>query len=279
MPRFSERLQKKICVIIVLLLLLIFALVPLYWMVITSIKSDAELYRGKYWFISLKPTFTAYSELFRQTNFITYYKNSLLVTGFTIVIALLISIFAAYSLIRLKWRGQSVIRSSVLFTYTLPVVILAIPFLVIMSSLRLTNTLIGLIIVYLGSTTPFCTWFLMAYLQGMPTDVEDAARIDGCGRLTLIGRVVIPLILPGIATAAIYSFVQSWSLYIYPVVLISDMEHQLLPVGITQFVQGDYYPWQKIMAAGALVAVVPAVIFMFMQKYIVQGFTGGAIKG
>lgn len=279
MPRFTRQFRKKIGVVIVLVFLLIFALAPIYWMIITSVKTDVELYRGKYWFIPVKPTFTAYSEVFGQTKFITYYKNSLIVTGLTIAIALVISIFAAYSLTRLRWRGQRFIRLTVLFTYALPVVILVVPFFVVLSLLRLTDTLIGLVIAYLASITPFCTWFLMGYLQGMPTDIEDAAEIDGCGRFALIARIVIPLLLPGIATVTIYAFVQSWSLYLYPAILIRGAENQLLPVGISQFVQGDVYPWQKIMGAGLLVSVLPAVFFMFIQKYVVKGLTSGAIKG
>jgi multiple sugar transport system permease protein len=176
---------------IVVSLLTIFAMFPFYWMLITSVKSDKELYMGKHWYISVEPTLHTYFKLFRQTNFVTYYKNSLLVTGVTIPVALAISILAAYSLTRLKWPGQSTMRAGVLVTYAMPVVILAIPFYVILNLSGLIDNLFGLILVYLTSVVPFCTWFLMGYLQGMPTNVEDAARIDGCGHLSLITRILI----------------------------------------------------------------------------------------
>lgn len=273
-----RRKKARLWVGIVLGLLLVFSLVPFLWMAITSIKGDRELYMGRSFF-PLHPTLTAYAKLLSRTSFLRYYLNSLLVAGATIPIGLVISIFAAYSLIRLRWRGRRIVRSTVLVTYTMPVVMLAVPFYTVLNSLKMIDTLAGLILAYLTSVVPFCTWFLMGYLEGVPTEVEEGARIDGCGYLAMIARVLVPMIAPGIATAAIYTFVQAWSLYLYPAILIVSTERQLLPVGINQLVSGDMYPWQQIMAAGLLVSLLPVILFMLIQKHVVQGLTAGAVKG
>lgn len=246
-------------------------------MVATSFTTAAGIYARRT-YVPLHATLNHYARLFEESNFGIYYINSVICTGATVALALPISFIAAYALIRLRIFGQRWLSGSVLLGYIIPPSILVIPLFVVLGTLSLVNTRTGLVLAYLTRATPFCTWLLMGYLRGIPTEIEDAGKIDGCGCLSLLFRIVLPLALPGIITAGIYTFVVAWGLFLYPAVLITHNLKQVLAIGISTLVCGDAYPWGQVMAAGALACLLPVVIFIMVQKYLVQGLTAGSIK-
>lgn len=262
---------------IVLFFLLFFALFPFYWMVMTSFTSVADLYKGVSYF-PRNPTISEYSRLFRESRIEEWYSNSLSVTGITFILAIPISFFAAYSLVKIRWPFRNILGALVLVGYLIPESVLVVPLYTVLSNLGLVNTHIGLVLAYLTYCTPFCTWLLMGYLEGIPDELENAAMLDGCGRFSLLFRIILPLSAPGIISAGIFGFVTSWSLFLYPAVLISSNQNQLLVTGIPALVGGDVYPWGMLMGAGVLVCIAPIVLFVFVQRYVVQGLTAGAIK-
>ncbi|HEX7712664.1 MAG TPA: carbohydrate ABC transporter permease [Bacillota bacterium] len=269
--------KRNIILIVIIALFTVFTMFPIYWMVCTSFSSIADLYH-KQSLLPGKLTLAGYIGLFRETNFRHYYLNSLIVSGLSTLIALPISFLGAFSLIRLKWRGQNFLKSIVLWTYVLPEVILVIPLYVILNSIHLLNSTIGLVLTFLIGSTPFCTWLLMGYFQGIPKELEDSAKIDGCNILSMIMRIILPVSAPGVVTAGIYAFNLSWALYLYPVVFITQESKQLLAPGIVMLQIGDMFPWDQIMAAGVLACLIPGIVYTIGQKYVVQGLTLGAVK-
>jgi multiple sugar transport system permease protein len=272
----KPKIGSRILLIVVLVVLSILALFPIYWMINTSFTEVTTLFK-KQSLINLEPTILGYQRLFRETAFGRYYLNSVIISALAICVALPISYSAAYSISRLRWWGQSVLKSLVLWVYIIPPIILVIPIYMTLGAMRLINTRIGLIFAFLTNSTPFCTWILIGYISGIPKELEDAALIDGCGRLQILYRIVLPVAAPGVITAGIYAFNLAWGLYLYPVVLMRTTK-QLLAPGIMGLFTGDVYPWGAIMAAGLLACIVPVLLYAAGQRYVVRGLTLGAIK-
>ena len=263
---------------VILVLFLVCALFPFYWMILTSLRPDAEIYQAA----SLMPktvTTFHYDELLTTTNFLIYFKNSMIVAVSTTLITLAIGFPAAFTLIFLRVRGRELIARSVFFAYLLPPILLFIPMLVLVNSLGLGNTLFSLVLTYLSFTVPFVTWLLLGYLRSIPTELMDAALIDGCTKFAAMRLIIIPLSAPGVATAGIFAFTLSWNEFLYALVLISSDKFRTIPVGISGLIMGDVYLWGMIMAS-AVMASVPAVTFYIIsQRFVVSGLTAGGVKG
>ncbi|MBW1699741.1 MAG: carbohydrate ABC transporter permease [Deltaproteobacteria bacterium] len=254
------------------------ALFPFFWMVKTSMTPTREIYNPKYLLVPKKAVLTHYIELLKKTLFLTYFRNSAFVSLFSTLITLVISILAAYSLTRFRYCGRVTIGRGILFIYLVPQVVLFIPLYIFITDLKLNNSLWSLILVYPTFTVPFCTWMLMGYFQSLPVDLEEAALVDGCGRMQALLRIVLPLAAPGIVTSGIFSFNLAWNNYLYALVFITRESRYTLPIGISQMIFGDVFLWGRIMAASVL-TIIPAILFFsFIQKFIVQGLTAGAIK-
>jgi len=195
------------------------------------------------------------------------------------LLSVAISVFAAYSLARLRFFGSQTMAKSVLFMYLIPSSLLFIPLFLIISNLRLLNTLWALIISYQTFNVPFCTWLLLGYFRTLPEELEDAARIDGCSRLGVLFRIVLPLAGPGIITAGIFGFTNAWNEFLYAVVMAQRTELRTIPAGLYSFQVGDVLLWGQLMAT-ALIATLPVVVlFTLVQRFVVQGLTVGAVKG
>jgi len=276
---------KKVCfnigIYIALSFFLLFALLPIYWLLITSIKTDAEIYSLKTCPLWIQEGFTLeqFSFLFKETNFFRWFINSLIVGTLVTIISGIISVMAAYSFARLKFRGSSVGAIGIFITYLVPPTLLFIPLCIVVASLGVTNTIWSLIITYPTFTIPFCTWLLMSYFKTIPQSLEECAMIDGASRWRAIFEIVLPLAAPGLATVFLFAFSLSWAQFIYPLAFISVSNSQVISTGVpTELIRGDVFYWGPL-AAGALLGSLPIITFyLLFTKYFISGLTLGATK-
>jgi ABC-type glycerol-3-phosphate transport system permease component len=262
-----------------LVVLLVWTLIPFYWMVATSLKRDKEIYGFEATLIPRQPTLDAYRRLFAQTPFVLYLRNSTVIAVSTTVASLVLGCLGAYALARLRFRGRAVIARGLIFTYLVPQSLLFIPLFAVMSTLALTDTLKGLTLAYLGFTLPFCTWLLLGYFRSVPLELEEAALVDGCSRLGALVRVILPMSLPALAVVAFFSFTQAWNEFLYANVFVNSVEARTITMGLTLFVVEDVFFWGPMMAAACLATVPPVAVYLVFQRWVVKGLTLGAVKG
>jgi ABC-type glycerol-3-phosphate transport system permease component len=262
-----------------LVVMLVWTLMPFYWMVATSLKRDKEIYGFEATLIPRQPNLDAYRRLFAQTPFLLYLRNSTVIAVSTTVASLVLGCLGAYALARLRFRGRAVIARGLIFTYLVPQSLLFIPLFAVMSALALTDTLKGLTLAYLGFTLPFCTWLLLGYFRSVPLELEEAALVDGCSRLSALVRVILPMSLPALAVVAFFSFTQAWNEFLYANVFVNSVEARTITMGLTLFVVEDVFFWGPMMAAACLATVPPVVVYLVFQRWVVKGLTLGAVKG
>jgi ABC-type glycerol-3-phosphate transport system permease component len=252
---------------------------PFYWMVLISIRDlpaqpDIKL---------LPPlqnlTLKNYATVFRETLFPLWFWNSLVVAVATTLVAMLFSIFTGYALSRFRFLGRRPFATGILLTQMLPGVLLAIPLYVILRGYRLDNTYPGLVLVYLTIALPFCTWMLWGYFDSISSDLEEAAMVDGCTHTGALFRVILPLAAPGVAAVAIFAFVLSWQEYLYALLIMNSERMQLLTVGASRISGHERIVWGEMMAYAVMVTLPVVLLFIFAQRYVVQGLTAGAVKG
>ena len=260
---------------------LVIALFPVYWMVITAFKTDADLVNpavNPFWFHHT-PVLTHVIFLFRQTKFVTWLLNTFIIGACTVVITLVLSIPAGYALARLRFRGSESTAIIMFLTYLVPPALLFLPLLRVVADLNLADTKWSLAVVYPTFTLPFCIWLLIGFFRGVPLEVEEAAIVDGCNRLTAIIRVVLPLSIAGILTVAIFAFTLAMQEFIYALTFVSSSAEKTVTLGVTtDLIRGDVFKWGSLMA-GALFAGIPvAILYNFFLDYFVQGISQGAVK-
>lgn len=274
----KNTLGKQITVYATLALLLLFALFPLYWMVITSFKSNGEIY-------SMTPTFwpkeflgTAYDRLINEKGFMTNIKNSLLVSLIVSVFSIVVSMLAAYAISKLKFRGRSFISKSILYAYLMPRAVLFIPLYMLVTAIGINNSIYGLMLIYPTITIPYATWMLISYFKSIPDEIEEAAMIDGCSRINTMTKIIFPLSAPGIAATFIFSFTLCWSEYLYALVVVTKGADKTITLGLSDMIVGDVFAWGPLMG-GSIVASIPVIImYLFTSKYMVSGMTVGGVK-
>jgi multiple sugar transport system permease protein len=257
-----------------------FALFPFYWMVIASLKSNRELYDLQAFpFWVNKPVLTQYTYLFENTDFLTWLSNSVTVGLVSTATSVLIGILAGYGLARLRFRGAEGFGIAIFISYLVPTTLLFIPLSQVVHTLGIANSTWALLVTYPTFLVPFCTWLLMGYFKTIPRELEECAMIDGASRFGSFVRIVLPLALPGIVCAALFSFTLSWNEFIYALTFISRTSQKTIPIGVVvELIRGDVFYWGSLMA-GALLGSVPiAMIYSFFLDYYVSGLTAGAIK-
>ena len=258
-----------------LLLALVF---PTVWIFLTSIRPEQEVFSDTFRLISSTITFDSYRTLLATTTFATYIRNSLVVSLITTLVAVSISLLAAYSFSRRRFRFRGALLITVVFSQLFPYVILITPIYVIFYHLKLVNTSLGLIIAYVATTVPFCVYMLLGYLDSVPRELDEAAIIDGCSTLSVIWSVVLPVAWPGVAATAIYSFAQAWNEYLIALTLVTRNELKTVPVGLASFF-GEYTTrWDLVMTASVLATVPTLIIFLILQRQLVSGLAAGAVK-
>jgi len=255
------------------------AILPLYWVALTSLRTMSQIYKQKDILTPRNLTLQNYVDLFTKRDMAQWLANSTVVAVGVTLVSVVVAVFAAYSFTRLKYRGAETMAKGVLFLYLLPPALLYIPLYIMMSKLGLLNSLWVLGLTYPTFVLPFCTWVLIGYFKTIPEEVEDAAQIDGCTRLQALYLVVAPLAKPGLVTAAIFSLVEIWREFLYASVFISDDTLKTIQVGLASLRVGDTLLWGLIMGGAVVTTIPPILLYMFLQQYIVQGMTAGAVKG
>ncbi len=269
---------SKILSRVFIVLCLIVALFPIYWMLCTSLKSDGEIYQKIPTMVPKRFTVEAYSYLLTKTNFLNAIKNSLLVATVVSLLSIAVAYPTAYTLARTKFRGRRVLSKAVLFTYMLPTSVLYIPLYILVARLGLTNTLWGLVLIYPTFTLPYVAWILIPHVQSIPVALEEAAMMDGCSHFMIMYRIIFPLALPGIISTTIFAFAMCWGEYLYALVNLTSATVQTFPLVISSLIYGDMPPWNQLMA-GAIMACIPIIIiYMLASSSLVGGATAGGVK-
>jgi multiple sugar transport system permease protein len=259
----------------------ILAIFPIYWMALTALKQDPDLYRMDQfplWF-HLPPTLKHFTYLFYGTNYGAWIVNTMVIAVWVAVITLLIAVPAGYALARLRIPGSENLGIAVFMTYLVPGIILFIPLARVVSMLGLQDSWWALVLVYPTITIPFCTWLLMGFFKTVPMEIEEAARVDGCGYLGALLRVVLPVSIPGILTAVIFAFTLSMQDFLYGLAFVAPGDQKPVTVGVpTELIRGDVYYWGSLMAAALMVGLPVAILYNFFLDRFIQGITGGVGK-
>jgi multiple sugar transport system permease protein len=263
------------------ILLTVFAAFPFYWMLITTFKTDGDLYDLKsipFWF-NAAPTLEHVEYLFRETLFLQWLSNTALVGLCVVVITLVVALPGGYSLARMPGRSAENLGIGIFLTYLVPPTLLFLPLSRMVSLLGLQDSVWSLVVVYPTFTIPFCTWLLMGFFKSVPREIEEAAIVDGCTVLGAFVKTVLPLSIPGILTVVIFAFTLTMQEFVYALTFISSSDEKPVTLGVaTDLIRGDIFYWGELMGA-ALIASVPVAIAynLFLDRFI-SGITGGAVK-
>jgi multiple sugar transport system permease protein len=263
----------------VLLLMVLWTAIPFYWMIATSLKHDKEIYGYEATLIPERPTLANYATVFRETPYMLYLRNSVVVAVGSTVLSMVIAVLAAYGIARLDFPGRALLARGLVFTYLVPTSLLFIPMFAMMSAFRLTDSLYGLTIAYLGFDVPFCTWLLMGYFRSVPVELEEAARVDGCNRIGALVRIVLPMSLPALVVVTFFSFTHAWNEFLYAHVFTSTTSARTVTTGLVNFMSQDVFFWGPLMASTVMSALPPVLMFLVFQRWVVKGLTLGGVKG
>ena len=256
-----------------------FALFPLFWLLKVSVTPTKLLYTEGIRMWPSETTWANYGFVLTRSDFPRFFMNSVIVSGSTAVIVTIVAAAAGYAFSRFAFRGKVLIIALMLITQMFPLVMLIAPIFKILSPLGLTNSLTGLIVVYSAFNVPFATFLMQSFFDGVPRDLEEAAMIDGDTRFGALRRIVLPLTLPGIGATLGFVFTAAWSELLFALMLISKAGKQTFPVGLLSFVGKFSVDFGQMMAAGVLALIPACLFFIFIQRYLVQGLTAGAVKG
>jgi multiple sugar transport system permease protein len=269
-----------------LIVFAIFFLTPPVYMFITSLKTSQEIATAANPWWVYRPTIDNYVELLTSNQFLTFFRNSALVSVIVVATTMLISVPAAFALSRMRFWGSTTLATGVFLTYLIPETLLFIPLFKMMAVFRdwtgieLINKWWVLLILYPTLTVPFCTWIMIGYFASIPKELDEAALIDGATWLQTLTKIFIPVALPGLIAATIFAFTVSWAQFLYPLAFTTSVGELVLPVGIiTSLIKADVYNWGQIMTGALLGAAPPLIIYAFLMDYYIAGLTAGATKG
>ena len=277
----SRKLSWKIASHLLLLPFLLFALFPFYHMTLTSLKTDAELYDRNSVPLLIRQGITLehYKKLLWETAFLTWTKNSLMITAIATSVSVVIGTIAAYALARLRFFGVSSFGTGIFVTYLVPTSLLFLPLAQVVNWLGLGDSKWSLVVTYPTFLVPFCTWLLMGYFRTVPKEVEECAMVDGATRIQALLRIVLPIAIPGLVCAILFAFTLSWNEFIYALTFTSSSDEFTAAVGVTsELIRGDIYFWGSLMAGAVLGSVPIVIIYVFFLDYYVSGLTAGAVK-
>jgi len=262
-----------------LLAYLTFALFPLYWLVKIALTPDRLIFTEGTQLWPSQVTLDNFNTVIFQTDFMAFFGNSLFVSLGTAAITTIIAAGAGYAFSRFVFAGKRIIIAIMLITQMFPLLMIIAPIYKIVASLGLLNSLTSLIVVYTAFNIAFATFLMQSFFDGIPKDLEEAAMMDGCSRFQALRKVIFPLTLPGLGATLGFVFTAAWSELLFALMLISDNDSMTFPVGLLTFVSRFSVDWGQMMAAGSLALVPSCLFFIFIQRYLVQGLTSGAVKG
>ena len=256
-----------------------FAVFPVYWMVATSLTPAQDLFVWPLRYFPSAPTLEHYAAVFLRTDIPRFFTNSITVASLASACTLTVSVLGGYALARYRFRGRQATLLVFLATQMMPVVVLIVPLFIIFRILGLLDTLYSLMIVYTVLNIPFCTLMMQGFFAGVPSELEEAAMVDGCNRMGAILRVAVPLARPGLIATFLFAFIGAWNELLFAVMFLNSESTFTLPVGLYNFISKYDVHWGRMMA-GATLALLPALaVFAFVQRYMVRGLALGAVKG
>jgi multiple sugar transport system permease protein len=260
-----------------LVIFLIWTVVPFLWMILASLKTNKEIY-GDFTILPQTVYFGHYVTLLGG-KFGIWMRNSAEVSIAATALSITLGAIGAYAITRLRFAGRRVVALGLVFTYLIPQSLLFIPLFQVVAGVGLTDTVGALILIYPTITLPFCTWLLMSYFKSIPVELEDAALIDGCNRLGVLWRIVLPLSTPALVVVGLFSFTQAWNEFLYALVMTNSVSSRTVTVGLTQMLGEDAFYWGQMMAGALITALPPVIMYTLAQRFVVKGLVVGGVKG
>lgn len=262
-----------------LALTLLFVLVPFLWALSTSLKRESDVISSAVSYIPQPVTLENYVKVWTQNNFSGYFLNSLLVSVVSVAVITVLALLNGYGLSRFKFRGRGAFMLILLATQMMPVILFVIPLFLIFKNLGLINSPLALILFYIVSQVPFNTILMRGFISGTPQEIDEAAMVDGAGRMRIIFSIITPIVLPGIVATSAFAFIGVWNEFLVGFSFITTPERFTIPIGL-KFMIGEFSVEYASLAAGSIIGLIPPVLlFMYIQRYLIQGLGGGAVKG
>jgi ABC-type glycerol-3-phosphate transport system permease component len=275
----KRRKAGTIGLAVFLVLVCVFSLFPFLWMVVTSVKEQRQIMSIPPTLVPSSVTGTHYSDVFTKSRMPRYFLNSTVISTGSTVIALVFAVLGGYGFARHKFRGKTFLQNAVLSSQMLPTAAIIVPLFIILRTLHLLNSYPGLILAYLIITLPLSVWMMSGYFRFIPAEMEEAALIDGCSRLGVLLRIVLPVSLPGLAATAVYCFVVTWNEFLFALSFATDKRVMTLPIGLMEFTQEFTIDWGALMAGSVLMTLPIVILFFVIQRAFISGLTSGATKG
>jgi ABC-type glycerol-3-phosphate transport system permease component len=281
-PAFRMNYQRAFGLLItysVLVIAVMIIVFPVFWMASSSLKPAGELFARNMTLLPVNWSLENYYNVWVQTPFPTFFWNSFKVATISTFCAVAVSVYAAYAIARVRFKGRYLYGIALLITQMFPHILIVIPLFLIIRKLNLLNTHLALILAYTAFSLPFSIWMLRGFFEAIPEDLEDAAAIDGAGMLTTFHKVILPLAGPGIAAVAMFAFIRAWNEFLFALIFLQSKELFTMPIGLASFQEEYTFRWDLIMAGASIITLPVLFFFLLMQKFIVQGLLGGAVKG
>jgi multiple sugar transport system permease protein len=276
----KKSLVARAGILIAAVLLGLWSFFPIYWMIVSSLRPEKELFGKPDLFPkNIDWNFTSYRNLLELTDYPLQFANSIFVALSVVAITLVVSVIIAYVVTRYRIPGKTAMIGSMLYAYMFPPLLLAIPLLSIFAKIGFADHLIAVVLAHCTLSIPLGVWMLWGFFKVMPFDLEEAAMVDGCSRAGAFVRVVLPLSLPGIVTVSIFSFLLSWTDYVFSFILVNSDANKTLPVGLASIIGSFDARWGELMAGATMITLPLFILFMFLSKYFIKGLAAGAVKG
>ena len=275
----TKRVLHTLWVYVILIPVVIVVLFPIYWTVATSLKPENEIVIQPVQYYPHNPTFSNYSDAWNRIGFSKYFINSLIVSSLSVIFIVILALMAGYAVGRCQFRFRSIFLLALLGIQFIPQTMMLIPLSMVFKASGLLNTRLALILCNLTFQLPFTAILISGFIKGTPKELEEAAKIDGCGRIEAIIRVIIPILTPGIVASGAFAFVGCWNEFTFAIMFINSGDKFTLPVGLS-YTQGQYGTRYGMLAAGSVIALIPAIaLFAYLQKHLISGLGAGAVKG
>lgn len=268
--------------LVLIILLCVFSAFPFLALISTSFKPPEEIYSSDHTLLPKEPTIQGYIDILNPVmptfNFVQWLGNSMITTGISTIVSVMVAAFGGYAMSRFKFVGRLSIGYLILVTQVIPTSLLLIPLYITMSQLKLLDSLIGIVLVYTAFNIPYCTWTMKGYIDGIPVSLEEAAQIDGCTRGKAFCKVVLPLCIPGLISTTLFAFIASWNEYVFASVMLRSYNKWTVSLGLTMFKGQHTTNWNGLMAGGIIITVPIVVAFWLLQRHLITGMTAGAVK-
>jgi multiple sugar transport system permease protein len=262
-----------------LIVFLLVVLVPFWWIASMSFKTYEQIQFATSIYVPKPFTWDNYTGLWSETRFPLWLRNSLVTATVVTLITTVVACLSGYAVARLRFPGREAIASLILVLYLVPPALLFIPLYRVLAELGATNSLMALFLSYPTFTVPFCTWLLIGFFKALPTELEEAALVDGATRMSALVRVLLPLAAPGIVASAVFAFTLSWNEFLYALIFIQDETLITVPVGLNLLIYGDVFHWGQLMAASVITTMPVVALYMFIHRWMVEGLAAGSVKG